>query len=123
FILPWHFIFFFVLICISSILYCSILALRQIDIKKIIAYSSIIHMNVGMLGLCSTSSLGHNGSLFVMFSHGLISASMFFFVGFLYERFHTRNLMYFGGLVQYMPFFTIFFFIILISNMSFPGTC
>lgn len=123
FILPTHFIFIFVLICICSTLYCSILALRQVDLKKIIAYSSIVHMNVGMLGLCSASTLGHNGSLFVMFSHGLISASMFFFVGFLYERFHTRNLMYFGGLVQYMPIFTILFFFILISNMSFPGTC
>lgn len=123
FILPFHFIILFALICICSTLYCSILALRQVDIKKIIAYSSIVHMNIGMLGLCSSSYLGHNGSLFVMFSHGLISSSMFFFVGFLYERFHTRNLMYFGGLVQYMPTFSILFFFILISNMSFPGTC
>jgi proton-translocating NADH-quinone oxidoreductase chain M len=123
FILPNHFLFFFVSICVCSTLYCSILALRQIDMKKIIAYSSIVHMNIGMLGLCSTSTIGHTGSLFVMFSHGLISAAMFFFIGFLYERFHTRNLMYFGGIVQYMPIFTIFFFLSLISNMSFPGTC
>lgn len=123
FILPNHFFILFALICICSSLYCSVLALRQVDIKKIIAYSSIVHMNIGMLGLASTSYLGHNGSLFVMFSHGLISASMFFFVGFLYERFHTRNLMYFGGIAQYMPVFSILFFFILISNMSFPGTC
>lgn len=123
FILPNHFLFIYTSICICSTLYCSILALRQIDMKKIIAYSSIVHMNIGMLGLCTTSAIGHTGSIFVMFSHGLISAAMFFFIGFLYERFHTRNLMYFGGLVQYMPIFSILFFITLISNMSFPGTC
>lgn len=123
FVLPNHFLFIYTSICICSTLYCSILALRQIDMKKIIAYSSIVHMNIGMLGLCTTSTIGHTGSIFVMFSHGLISAAMFFFIGFLYERFHTRNLMYFGGLVQYMPIFSILFFITLISNMSFPGTC
>lgn len=123
YVLPVHFLFIYVSICICSTLYCSFLALRQIDMKKIIAYSSIVHMNIGMLGLCSTSTIGHTGSLFVMFSHGLISASMFFFIGFLYERFHTRNLMYFGGIVQYMPIFSIFFFLSLVSNMSFPGTC
>jgi proton-translocating NADH-quinone oxidoreductase chain M len=123
FILPSDFVFIFIFICICSTFYCSILAIRQVDIKKIIAYSSIVHMNTGMLGICGSTIIGHTGSIFVMFSHGLISSGMFFFIGFLYERFHTRNIMYFSGIVQFMPIFSILFFFLLVSNISFPGTC
>jgi NADH-quinone oxidoreductase subunit M len=114
---------FFVTIVIISLIYSSMVVIRQIDLKKIIAYSSVVHMNFGLLGLFSDSQLGLQGSIFIMICHGLISGAMFFSVGMLYDRFHTRNIMYYGGLVQYMPIFSIFFFFIMISNMSFPGTC
>lgn len=110
-------------VLLLSVLYSGLVALRQIDLKKIIAYSSIVHMNFGLLGLFSNSSLGVVGSLFIMVCHGLISAGMFFSVGMLYDRFHVRNIMYYGGLAQYMPLFSILFFLLMFSNMSFPGTC
>jgi len=106
-----------------SAVYGSIMAVRQIDLKKIIAYSSVAHMNFAMLGLFTLSKTGIIGSTFLMFSHGLISGSMFLCIGFLYERFHNRNLMYYGGLVQFMPIFSSIFFFIMFSNMSLPGTC
>jgi len=112
-----------VIICLFSIFFCSCLAIRQIDLKKIVAYSSIVHMSFGLLGILGVFETGIYGSIFIMFSHGLISAAMFFSVGILYDRFHVRNIMYYGGLVQFMPVFGILFFFLLFSNMSFPGTC
>jgi NADH-quinone oxidoreductase subunit M len=106
-----------------SILYSVLCALVQVDLKKIIAYSSIVHMNFSFLGLFIGSSIGYIGSIFLMFSHGLISAGLFFCVGMLYDRFKTRNLLYYGGLVQFMPIFSTIFFLLIISNFSFPGTC
>lgn len=113
----------FILICSLSLIYASFSAIRQIDLKKMIAYSSIVHMNIAMLGLFLSSVNGLSGSLFLMVSHGFISAGMFFCIGFLYERFHTRNIIYFGGLSQVMPIFSFYFFFIIFSNMSLPGTC
>jgi len=98
-------------------------ATRQIDLKKIVAYSSVVHMSFSLLGLFSQQGFGVQGFLFLLISHGLISAAMFFCVGMLYDRFHTRNVVYYGGLVQFMPLFSIFYFLIIFSNMSFPGTC
>ena len=100
----------FILICCLSLIYASFSAIRQIDLKKMIAYSSIVHMNIAMLGVFVSSTNGMSGSLFLMISHGFISSGMFFCVGFLYERFHTRNILYFGGLSQLMPVFSFFFF-------------
>lgn len=110
-------------ILMISVLGASLTAIRQIDIKKIVAYSSIAHMSFSLLGLISTNKLGIDGFMFLMISHGLISASMFFAVGMLYDRFHTRNIMYYGGLIQFMPLFSIFYFITMFSNLSIPGTC
>ena len=112
---------FFVLIFLLSFVYSSFSILCQVDLKKIVAYSSIIHMNFAMLGFLNFN-YGLIGSLLLMVSHGFISSGLFFCVGFLYERYHTRNIFYFGGLVQYMPIFTITYFIILMANSSFPGT-
>jgi len=113
----------FLTFCCISLVYSAICAVRQIDLKKIIAYSSVVHMNVALLGFFVSFQGGLVGATYLMISHGLISGAMFFCVGLLYERFHIRNFMYFGGLVQYMPLFSIFFFIIMFSNMSLPGTC
>ena len=93
---------------IISTIYGSLSAICQVDLKKIVAYSSIVHMNFAMLGLAQSFD-GISGSLFLMISHGLISSALFFSVGFLYDRFGTRNIVYYGGLVQYMPVFSSLF--------------
>lgn len=110
------------LLCILSIIYGSLSTIRQIDLKKIIAYSSIVHMNFAILGLYTNTLIGLQGSLFLMISHGLISSALFFCIGILYDRYHTRVLYYYGGLAQVMPIYAVIFFIFLLSNMGFPGT-
>jgi NADH-quinone oxidoreductase subunit M len=105
-----------------GILYASITILRQVDIKKIVAYSSIIHMNYGLLGLFSNTLEGLEGALLLMISHGFSSGALFFCIGFLYDRHHTRLLHYYGGIVQIMPLFTSFFFFFILANFGFPGT-
>ena len=110
------------LLSLLAIIYGSLTTLRQIDLKKIIAYSSISHMGFVTLGIFSLNPLGVEGSIILMLSHGLISSSMFFCVGVLYDRFSTRILKYYNGLVQVMPLFSIFFVFFSFCNISFPGT-
>ena len=110
------------LLSLIAIVYGSLTTLRQIDLKKIIAYSSISHMGFVTLGIFSLSSISVEGSIILMLSHGLISSSMFFCVGILYDRFGTRIIKYYSGLAQVMPFFTIFFMFFSFANISFPGT-
>jgi proton-translocating NADH-quinone oxidoreductase chain M len=107
---------------ILSVLYCSAIAARQVDIKRIIAYSSVVHMNLGLFGFFGSASIGLYGTVVTMFSHGLVSAGLFFCAGMLYDRFHTKNIMYYGGIVQYMPIFSIIFFLFILGNIGFPGT-
>jgi NADH:ubiquinone oxidoreductase subunit 4 (subunit M) len=109
-------------LCLISILFSSMMALRQLDMKRIIAYSSIAHMNFALLGYFSNTIYGIMGGTLLMVSHGIVSSSLFLLVGVLYDRYHTRNIYYYGGLVQIMPLFALFFFIFTISNFSFPGT-
>ena len=94
-----------------SILYASLAALRQLDLKRIIAYSSIGHMNLGVLGIFSCNLQGIQGSLFLMIAHGIVSSAMFFMVGVIYDKYHTRLIDYYGGLVQVMPLFSIYLLI------------
>lgn len=110
-------------LCIISILYASLTTIRQIDLKRIIAYSSIAHMNIIVLGLFSNNQQGIDGAIYLMIAHGITSSALFFCVGILYDRYHTRLLMYYGGLVQVMPIFSTFFLIFTLANMGFPGTC
>ena len=110
------------LLSLIAIIYGSLTTLRQIDLKKIIAYSSISHMGFVTLGIFSLNATSIEGSIILMLSHGLISSSMFFCVGILYDRFGTRILKYYNGLVQVMPLFSIFFMFFSFSNISFPGT-
>jgi NADH-quinone oxidoreductase subunit M len=97
-------------------------AIVQTDLKRIIAYSSIAHMNLVVLGIFCWNSLGLQGSVFQMISHGLTSAGLFFLVGFLYDRYHTRDISYYGGLAMVMPLFSTMLFFFTIANMGFPGT-
>nr|YP_010944693.1 NADH dehydrogenase subunit 4 [Palisada intermedia]WMC20764.1 NADH dehydrogenase subunit 4 [Palisada intermedia] len=110
------------LLSLIAIIYGSLTTLRQIDLKKIIAYSSISHMGFVTLGIFSLNPISIEGSIILMLSHGLISSAMFFCVGVLYDRFSTRILKYYNGLVQVMPLFSIFFMFFSFSNISFPGT-
>jgi NADH-quinone oxidoreductase subunit M len=110
------------LMSILSIFYTSLTTLRQIDIKRVIAYSSISHMNMCIVGLAMLDTIGITGSIVLMIGHGFVSGALFFMVGMLYERFHTKLIRYYSGLVHAMPIFSAFFFFFTISNMSMPGT-
>jgi NADH-quinone oxidoreductase subunit M len=112
----------YTLSCVS-ILYASLATLRQLDLKRIIAYSSIAHMNLGVLGIFSCNIQGIQGSLFLMIAHGIVSSAMFFMVGVLYDKYHTRLIDYYGGLVQAMPIFSIYMLIFCLANIGLPGTC
>jgi NADH:ubiquinone oxidoreductase subunit 4 (subunit M) len=110
------------ILTLFSSIYISILIFQQNDIKKIIAYSSIIHMNVLILGLFSNNDLGIQGSTFTMFSHSLISSGLFLSIGILYKKFETRNLLNYSGFFFKNPLFSFFFLSFLIANCSFPFT-
>ena len=114
---------FFITLISISILYGGLAAIRQVDLKKIIAYSSVVHMNIGLLGLFTQTSSGIIGFIFLMCSHGLISSALFFAVGMLYERLHTKNILYIKGLSRIMPKFSLFFLLFCFANLSLPGTC
>ena len=105
-----------------SILYSSLACLRQRDIKTIIAYSSISHMNLVILGIFSNTIIGISSSIFMMLAHGIVSSALFFCIGLLYDRTHTRILKYYSGLASVMPLFSTLFFILMLSNMAVPGT-
>jgi proton-translocating NADH-quinone oxidoreductase chain M len=107
---------------ILAIIYASLTTIRQIDLKRIIAYSSVAHMNYVTLGIFSFNIQGVEGSILLMLSHGLVSSALFLIVGMLYDRFKTRIIRYFSGLTQLMPLFSIFFLFLTFSNISFPGT-
>lgn len=115
-------VFFILLIALFSLTHSSILALCQIDIKKIIAYSSVAHMNYSLLGLFSKDIIGIAGSYLMIYSHAITSSALFLAIGVLYDRYKTRLIFYYGGLVLYMPIFSIFCFIFILSNFGFPGT-
>jgi len=88
----------------------SFVAICQLDLKKIIAYSSVAHMNLCVLGIFSLTLEGIQGSIFLMLGHGVVSSGLFFLVGFLYDRYNVRTLGYYGGLIQTMPLYGFFFF-------------
>nr|YP_010890482.1 NADH dehydrogenase subunit 4 [Mammillaria huitzilopochtli]YP_010898511.1 NADH dehydrogenase subunit 4 [Selenicereus monacanthus]WBU13170.1 NADH dehydrogenase subunit 4 [Mammillaria huitzilopochtli]WHL55279.1 NADH dehydrogenase subunit 4 [Selenicereus monacanthus] len=105
-----------------AIIYTSLTTLRQIDLKKIIAYSSVAHMNFVTIGMFSLNIQGIGGSILPMLSHGLVSSALFLCVGVLYDRHKTRLVRYYGGLVSTMPNFSLIFFFFTLANMSLPGT-
>jgi len=105
-----------------AIIYASLTTIRQIDMKKIIAYSSVAHMNFVTIGMFALNLQGIEGSIMLMLSHGLVSSALFLSIGVLYDRFHTRLLPYYGGIALFMPVYTVFFLFFTFANMSFPGT-
>lgn len=107
---------------IGSIVYASVNALRQMDVKRIIAYSSIAHMNMVVLGMFAANYPGVHGSIVMMLAHGFVSGALFMSIGVIYDRYHTRTVSHYGGLVQVMPLFAVFFLFFSVANMGFPGT-
>lgn len=107
---------------IIGVIYTCFTAIRQIDLKKIIAYSSVGHMNVVLLGIRAETSEALQGALFQRLSHGIVSGALFFCVGSLYERYSVRSLKYFGGLAHFYPIFTRIFLLFSLANISFPLT-
>lgn len=107
---------------IIAIVYTSLTTLRQVDLKKIIAYSSVAHMNFVTLGLFSFNPQGIEGSILLMLSHGLVSPALFLCVGALYDRHKTRLVRYYGGCVRTMPLFSMVFLFFTLGNISLPGT-
>lgn len=107
-------------IAVISVVYSAIIGLTQVDLKKIVAYSSITHMNFGLVGLFSCNGIGIEGAIFSMFSHGLIAAGLFFVVGILYDRYGTRLVGYYGGLISVMPIYAAFVFFLVSANAGIP---
>ena len=107
---------------VIAVMYTSLTTVRQVDLKKIIAYSSVAHMNFVTLGLFSLNPQGVEGSLLLMLSHGLVSPALFLCIGALYDRHKTRLLRYYGGTVRTMPIFSSVFLFFTMGNISLPGT-
>jgi len=102
-----------VVLCMAGIIYTSLTTLRQIDVKRVIAYSSISHMNMCMLGLFSYNEIAMYGSIFLMIAHGIVSGGLFFIIGIIYSRYKTKNIYYLSGIVNMMPIMCFFFLFLL----------
>jgi NADH-quinone oxidoreductase subunit M len=107
---------------IIAVIYTSLVALVQTDMKKLIAYSSIAHMGFVTFGIFVFSQKGLEGALFQMLSHGVLSAALFLSVGVLYDRLHTRQIDQFGGVIHKMPVFAVLLMVFILGTMGLPGT-
>ncbi|MEQ8745241.1 NADH-quinone oxidoreductase subunit M [Pyruvatibacter sp.] len=107
---------------VVAIIYTSLVALAQTDIKKLIAYSSVAHMGFVTMGIFAINMQGVQGGIFQMISHGFISGALFLCVGVIYDRLHTREISAYGGLVQRMPFYAVAFMLFTMANVALPGT-
>ncbi|MEQ1939140.1 NADH-quinone oxidoreductase subunit M [Mesorhizobium sp. CN5-321] len=107
---------------VVAIIYTSLVALMQEDMKKLIAYSSVAHMGFVTMGIFAINQEGIQGALFQMLSHGLVSGALFLCVGVIYDRMHTREIAAYGGLVNNMPKYAVAFLIFTMANVGLPGT-
>lgn len=107
---------------IVAIIYTSLVALVQEDMKKLIAYSSVAHMGFVTLGLFTLTQQGVEGAVFQMISHGVISGALFLCVGVVYDRLHTRELSRYGGIVKNMPRYAVVFMVFVMGSVGLPGT-
>ena len=105
-----------------AIIYTSLIALMQEDMKKLIAYSSVAHMGFVTMGIFTMTPQGIEGSIFQMISHGIISAALFLCVGVVYERMHTREISKYGGIVSVMPRYAVVFMVFTLGSLGLPGT-
>jgi len=107
---------------VIAIIYTSLVALAQEDMKKLIAYSSVAHMGFVTIGIFTATQQGIDGALFQMLSHGIISAALFLCVGVIYDREHSREIAHYGGLVERMPRYAFVFMIFMLGSVGLPGT-
>jgi NADH-quinone oxidoreductase subunit M len=107
---------------VIAIVYTSLVALVQEDMKKLIAYSSVAHMGFVTMGLFTFNTQGVEGAIFQMVSHGLVSGALFLCVGVVYDRLHTREIAAYGGLVKNMPLYAAAFMVFTMANVGLPGT-
>jgi len=106
----------------TAVVYTSFTAIRQSDFKRIIAYTSVAHMNLVIIGLFSFNTIGLEGAMLQSLSHGFVASALFLIIGIVYERHHTRMVKYYGGLVHVMPLYVIFFLLFTMANIGLPGT-
>ena len=107
---------------IIAIIYTSLVALAQEDMKKLIAYSSVAHMGFVTMGIFTLTHQGVEGGIFQMLSHGVVSGALFLCVGVVYDRMHTREIAAYGGLVNRMPIYAACFMVFTLANVGLPGT-
>jgi NADH-quinone oxidoreductase subunit M len=107
---------------VVAIIYTSLVALVQEDVKKLIAYSSVAHMGFVTMGIFAVTAQGVAGGIFQMISHGIVSAALFLCVGVIYDRMHTREIAAYGGLVNRMPLYAFVFMVFALANVGLPGT-
>ena len=107
---------------VIAVIYTSLVAFRQTDIKKLIAYSSVAHMGFVTMGIFAGNEQGVQGAVYQMLSHGLISGALFLCVGVVYDRMHTREIAFYGGLVNRMPWYAAIFMLFTMANVGLPGT-
>ena len=105
-----------------AIIYTSLVALAQEDMKKLIAYSSVAHMGFVTMGIFTLTHQGVEGGIFQMLSHGVVSGALFLCVGVVYDRMHTREISAYGGLVNRMPIYAACFMVFTLANVGLPGT-
>lgn len=108
------------IICLIGIVYVSLITVRQIDVKKLIAYSSVSHMGLCLLGMFAFNVQGLEGSLLMMIGHGIVSPGLFLCIGILYDRYKTRVILYYGGLAMTMPILATSMLILTMGNISLP---
>ena len=107
---------------VAGIVYTSFTAIRQSDFKRIIAYTSVAHMNLVMVGLFSFNIIGLEGAILQSLSHGFVASALFLIIGVVYDRHHTRMVKYYGGLVHTMPVYILIFLFFTMANIGLPGT-
>ena len=107
---------------IIAVIYTSLVALAQSDMKKLIAYSSVAHMGFVTIGIFTLTEQGIAGAMFQMISHGLVSAALFFCVGVVYDHLHTRDISAYGGVAAVMPRYAVFFMFMMLASVGLPGT-
>ncbi len=107
---------------IIAVIYTSLVALAQEDMKKLIAYSSIAHMGFVTAGIFTVTTQGLEGAIYVMLSHGVVSAALFLIVGVVYDRIHSREIAAYGGLVERMPRYALIFMLFMLASVGLPGT-
>jgi NADH-quinone oxidoreductase subunit M len=107
---------------VIAIVYTSLVALAQEDMKKLIAYSSVAHMGFVTMGIFAATTQGIAGGIFQMISHGIVSGALFLCVGVVYDRMHTREIAAYGGLVNRMPLYAAAFMVFTLANVGLPGT-